>query len=95
MRQQPGLGPHAIAAVTVLTVVPPNPLANFKALYGTGTVRLNDQTGEVAHVGGVKYVIKDGIFYDAKKLLGDLAGMVRDAKTKAATKSPSPTGAAR
>jgi len=76
-----------------LVIVPLNPLANFKVLYGTGTMRLNGQTGEIERVGGVKYVIKDGILYDAKKLLADVAGMVREAKKKAATKSPSPMGA--
>lgn len=76
-----------------LVIVPLNPLANFKVLYGTGAMRLNDQTGEIERVGGVKYVIKDGILYDAKKLLADVAGMVREAKKKTAAKSPSPTGA--
>ena len=42
-------------------------------LYGTGAVKLNDQTGQVERVGGVKYTIKDGIVYDAKKLLADVA----------------------
>jgi hypothetical protein len=33
-------------------------------------------------VGGVKYTIKDGIVYDAKKLLGDVRKMVADEKAK-------------
>ena len=32
---------------------PENPLANFKTLYGTGTVRLNDATGKIERVGGI------------------------------------------
>ena len=31
-------------------------------------------------VGGVKYIIKDGIVYDAKKLLRDVEKMVSGAK---------------
>ena len=34
-------------------------------------------------VGGVKYTIKDGIVYDAKKLLADVRKMVKEAKEKA------------
>ncbi len=65
-----------------LVIVPENPLANFKVLYGTGAIRLNDQTGRVERVGGVKYVIKDGIVYDARKLLADVEKMVEEAKKR-------------
>ena len=41
-----------------LVVVEENPLENLKVLYGTGAVRLNDETGEGERVGGVKYTIK-------------------------------------
>ncbi len=67
-----------------LVVVPLNPLENFKVLYGTGALHLNDQTGEVERVGGVKYTIKDGIVYDAQQLLADVRKMVADAKAKSA-----------
>ena len=53
-------------------------------LYGTGAVRLNDSTGQVERVGGIKYTIKDGIVYDAKKLLDDVAAMVEKQKKRAA-----------
>ncbi|HYV97266.1 MAG TPA: amidohydrolase [Gemmatimonadaceae bacterium] len=59
-----------------LVVVDQNPLENFKVLYGTGAMKLNDQTGVTERVGGVKYTIKDGIVYDAKKLLADVNAMV-------------------
>ena len=59
-----------------LLIVSENPLANFKVLYGTGAMKLNDETGEAEFVGGVDYTIKDGIIYDAKALLGDVAAMV-------------------
>jgi hypothetical protein len=45
-------------------------------LYGTGAVKLNDETGEVERIGGVKYTIKDGIIYDAGQLLRDVEQMV-------------------
>lgn len=63
-----------------LVVVDENPLANLKVLYGTGAVRLNDETGELDRVGGVKYTIKDGIIYDAKQLLKDVEDMVNEQK---------------
>jgi imidazolonepropionase-like amidohydrolase len=61
-----------------LVIVPENPIVNLKVLYGTGAVKLNDETGKVERVGGVKYTIKDGIVYDAKELLSDVAKMVRE-----------------
>ena len=64
-----------------LIIVPENPVANLKVLYGTGAVRLNEKTGKPERVGGIKYTIKDGIIYDAHKLLDDVAKMV--AKQKA------------
>ena len=62
-----------------LVVVEANPLANLKVLYGTGAIRLDDENVP-RRVGGVKYTIKDGIVYDAKKLLADVREIVRLAK---------------
>jgi imidazolonepropionase-like amidohydrolase len=67
-----------------MVIVEANPLANLKVLYGTGAVKLNDQTGKVERVGGVKYTIKDGIVYDAKQLLRDVAAMVEKQKAERA-----------
>ena len=63
-----------------LVLVEANPIANLKVLYGTGAVKLDDETGEVVRVGGVRYTIKDGIVYDAKELLADVAAMVQRQK---------------
>ncbi len=63
-----------------LVVVEANPIENLKVLYGTGAVKLNDETGAVERIGGVKYTIKDGIVYDAKQLLADVREMVKKAK---------------
>ena len=72
-----------------MVIVDQNPLENFKVLYGTGAVRLNDRTGRVERVGGIKYTIKDGIVYDAKKLLEDVAAMVEKQKKQRETNSSS------
>ena len=63
-----------------LVLVDQNPLQNLKVLYGTGALRLNDASGKVDRVGGIRYTIKDGIVYDAKKLLADVAAMVEKQK---------------
>jgi imidazolonepropionase-like amidohydrolase len=65
-----------------LVIVDQNPLQNFKVLYGTGAIRLNDKTAKAERVGGVKWTIKDGIVYDAKKLLADVAAMVEKQRKK-------------
>jgi imidazolonepropionase-like amidohydrolase len=69
-----------VGAKADMVVVGENPLENLKVLYGTGTPRLNDDTGEVERVGGIKYTIKDGIVYDAQQLLADVREMVRQAR---------------
>ena len=68
-----------------MVVVDENPLQNLKVLYGTGAVRLDDETGEVERVGSVRYTIKDGIVYDARRLLEDVREMVREAKERSVT----------
>jgi N-acetylglucosamine kinase-like BadF-type ATPase len=70
-----------------MVVVDQNPLQNLKVLYGTGAVRLNEKTGKAERVGGIKYTIKDGIVYDAKQLLADVAAMVEKQKKERATKT--------
>ena len=65
-----------------LVIVPENPLHNFKTLYGTGFERLG-RDGQVERVGGVRFTIKDGIVYDARALLADVAAMVAAQKAGA------------
>jgi hypothetical protein len=64
-----------------LAILDENPVANFKVMYGTGHVRLGDD-GRTHRVGGVKYTIKDGIIYDARRLLSDVRNMVAEEKRK-------------
>ena len=73
-------------ALADMVLVDQNPLQNFKVLYGTGAVRLNDKSAKAERVGGIKYTIKDGIVYDARQLLADVAAMVEKQK-----RNPPPT----
>jgi len=61
-----------------LVIVEENPLDNLKVLYGTGAVRLNDETRVAERVGGIRWTIKDGIVYDAGELLADVRAMVAE-----------------
>lgn len=63
-----------------LVITKENPLRNFKTLYGTGHLRVNDETNTPERVGGIDYVVKDGIVYDARRLLADVAARVERAK---------------
>ena len=65
-----------------LVIVPEDPIANIKVMYGTGTLRLNNETGKSERVGGIKYTIKDGIVYDEKELLADVEQMVTRQKAE-------------
>ena len=76
-----------------MVIVDQNPLQNFKVLYGTGALRLNEKTGKAERVGGIKYTIKDGIVYDAKQLLADVAAMVEKQKKERAAKTTTRSGA--
>ena len=58
-----------------------NPLENLKSLYGTGAIKLNEKN-EVIRSGGVKFTIKDGIIYDAQRLLMEVKQMVDDKKVE-------------
>ncbi|MGC4251635.1 MAG: amidohydrolase family protein [Sphingobium sp.] len=78
----PPTGTVRVGKLADMVLVKENPLQNFKTLYGTGALRLNEQTQKLERVGGVSYTIKDGIVYDAKKLLADVAEMVKSEKRR-------------
>jgi len=55
-----------------------DPLEDIKVLYGTGAMRLNDETRKTEWHRGIKYTIKDGVIYDPVELLADVRAMVRE-----------------
>jgi imidazolonepropionase-like amidohydrolase len=78
----PPIGIVRVGKLADLVIAKENPLQNFKTLYGTGTLRLNETTQKLDRVGGVSYTVKDGIVYDAKRLLADVAAMVAAEKRR-------------
>ena len=64
-----------------LVIIDANPLENLQVLYGTGAIAV-DLQNKVIRKGGIKYTIKDGIVYDARKLLSDVKKMVDAEKQK-------------
>ena len=75
------IGSVQIGKLADFVIVEENPLVNLKVFYGTGAIKLT-KDNEVVRVGGVKYTIKDGIVYDAKRLLADVKTMVDKEKAK-------------
>lgn len=73
------IGSAEIGKLADFVITEENPLANIKTLYGTGAIKVTENN-DVVRVGGVKYTVKDGIVYDAKKLLNDVKVMVKKAK---------------
>lgn len=71
-----------------------NPLADFKLMYGTGAMRLNDDSGRVQWDRSLRYTLKGGVVYDVAELLADVRAMVADSRLAAserAAATPAPT----
>jgi hypothetical protein len=80
--EEANIGSVQVGKKADIIIVGENPVANMKTLFGTGAIRLNDETGETERVGGVDWTIKDGIIYDAAKLRADVREMVRAQKAE-------------
>lgn len=75
------LGTVEVGKLADLAIVNANPLKNLQVLYGTGAIELTADN-KIVRTGGVQYTIKDGIVYDAKKLLADVKAIVDAEKKK-------------
>jgi len=60
-----------------------NPLTDFKLLYGTGAMRLNDETRKTEWHHALRYTIKEGVIYDTEELLADVRALVVKSFTEA------------
>ncbi len=83
------IGSVEVGKLADLVIVKENPLSNLQTLYGTGAIYVTEKN-EVIRRGGVSYTVKDGIIYDAKKMLEDVKKMVDAEKTKTGIKITQP-----
>ena len=83
------IGSIEIGKLADIVIVNANPLKNLQVLYGTGAIELTKEN-KIVRTGGVLFTIKDGIVYDAKKLLADVKKMVEAEKAKTQWKLKQP-----
>ena len=65
-----------------LVIVKENPLANLKTLYATGHIKLDPATNKPARVGGVDFVVRNGVVYDGARLREEIRAMVAAEKER-------------
>ena len=59
-----------------LLVLDENPLDDFKLFYGTGALRLNDDTGKPEWRRALRHTVRAGLVFDVEELLADIRAMV-------------------
>jgi hypothetical protein len=79
--QEKDLGSVEVGKLADIVIVNANPLKNLQVLYGTGAIQLTPDN-KITRTGGVLYTVKDGIVYDAKKLLREVKNIVDTEKKK-------------
>lgn len=83
------IGSIEVGKLADIMIVNANPLKNLQVLYGTGAIELTKEN-KIIRTGGVQFTIKDGIVYDAKKLLADVKKIVDAEKAKTGWKLKQP-----
>lgn len=83
------IGSIEVGKLADIVIVNANPLKNLQVLYGTGAIELTKEN-KIVRTGGVQFTIKDGIVYDAKKLLADVKKIVDAEKAKTGWKLKQP-----
>jgi imidazolonepropionase len=53
-----------------------NPLEDFKLMYGTGAIRLNDETSKAEWKRSLRFTIRAGVVYDTEQLLAEVRDIV-------------------
>ncbi|PAY10693.1 amidohydrolase [Bradyrhizobium sp. UFLA03-84] len=80
---QDDVGTLEVGKLADILVHDENPLNDFKLLYGTGAMRLDDPTASVMWKRSISSVIKEGSIFDPAELLADVEEMV-EARRRAA-----------
>ncbi|WP_260929473.1 amidohydrolase family protein [Novosphingobium sp. 9] len=79
------IGVIDVGRVADLLVHDVNPLADFKQLYGTGAMRLDDENGGgTVWQRALRYTIREGLVYDVAELLADVRDMVAQERERLA-----------
>lgn len=76
------LGSIEVGKLADILVLDENPLPNFKLLYGTGHLRLDEAAKQPRRVTALAYTIKDGIVYRPQELLAEVRTMVEEEKQR-------------